>query len=466
MVPLGNVGSVGWLRTAGLSLFLGATILPAHGETLDLHQCVSLALSQNADIRVSQSQIAQAEAALAEARGHGLPTLTASMTATHTNDALNAFGLKLSQRGATFNDFGAGEFVGPAALNTAPANLNHPEPVTNYNSRLELQVPLYNGGMISGYVDQAHAYVKAAQQGNQVARQQVISHVIQAYQGLHTARGYVYVTEQAESAAEAYVKTTRDLLREGVVVRSDLLTAEVNLADVQVKAAEARRGAASAMDQLHLLLGLPLHQPLDIGPDFSPPAITEDPQRLEDEAVANNPGLQALRHQLDAAGAAVTVAEADRYPHFNAMLRQDWNDATLGARAPSYTVAGVLSWKILDLGTVRGAVDRAQASRAELSARLQEAEEGIRYKVADALRGIAEAQARIQSREATLEKAVDAQRLVEKRYENGVATLVELLAAQAQLDKARADVVAARYQLTLERTSLSLALGRLDADHL
>jgi outer membrane protein TolC len=447
---------------------LGMVGMPAHGETLDIKQCATLALSQNPDVKVSRAQIEQAEGALMEARGHGLPTLTASLTATRTNDALNAFGLKLSQRGATFNDFGAGDFLalGPAALNVAPVNLNHPDAVTNYNTRLEVLVPLYNGGMVSGYIEQAHAMVRAAQQGSEMARQQVLYKVVQAYQGLHTARAYVHVTEQAQIAAEAYVKTTRNLLKEGVLVRSDLLTAEVNLADVQVKLEEARRASAGALDQLHLLLGLPLSQPLEIGPQFSAVAAKGEIGSMEDEAVAQNPGLQALRHQVEAAGAAVTVAEADKYPHLNAMLRQDWNDATLGARAPSYTVAGVLSWKILDFGTVRGAKDRAEASRLELSTRLQEAEEGIRYKVKDAWRGAVEAEARAKWRESALDKAAEAQRLVQKRYENGVATIVELLAAQAQLDKARADLVAARYQLTLERTALSLALGKLDAEHL
>jgi outer membrane protein TolC len=235
----------------------------------DLQQCVNIALKQNPDILASQSQLAQAESALSQAQGQRLPKLTASVTGTRTNDALNAFGLKLSQRNATFNDFGISQFQGIG--NVAPAALNYPDPVTNYNTRLELQIPLYNGGMISGYVDQAKAYIKAAQQGNQAARQQVIFHVIQAYQGVHTAHAYVNVAQQAEAAAEAYVKTTQNLLKEGVVVRSDLLFAQVNLANVRVNLEEARRSEAAAIDQLHLLLGLPLDEKLEIGPDFNQP---------------------------------------------------------------------------------------------------------------------------------------------------------------------------------------------------
>ena len=47
----------------------------------------------------------------------------------------------------------------------------------------------------------------------------------------------------------------------------------------------------------------------------------------------------------------------------------------------------------------------------------------------------------------------------------GIA-MVEVLAAQAQLDKARADEVAAHYQLTVQRSALRLSVGKLDSDQL
>lgn len=454
-----------WIRLAGAA-FLWGMVGTAQGA--DLQQCVSIALNQNPDILASQSQLAQAEAALGQARGQHWPKLTASVTATRTNDALNAFGLKLSQRNATFNDFGAGQFnpAAPGALSVAPVNLNYPGAVTNYNSRLELQIPLYNGGMISAYVDQAHAYVKAAREGDLAARQQVIFHVIQAYQGVHTARAYVNVAKQAQAAAEAYVKTTQNLLREGVVVRSDLLFAQVNLADIKLKFEEASRAEAAAVDQLHLLLGLSLDAPLEIGADFTPAALNGEVAGLQAEALASNPGVMALRNQLEAASAGVKVARAEYYPHFNAMVRQDWNAPTLQQTASSYTVAGVLSWQLLDFGVTKGAVGRAEASRSVLQVRLKQAEEGVRFQVIDAWRGAAEAESRVNVRVAAVAQAEEAQRLVAKRYENGVTTMVEVLAAQAQLDKARADEVAAKYQLTVQRSALRLAVGKLNGDQL
>jgi len=431
---------------------------------VDLQGCVGIALRQNPDLIVSQSQLTQAESALSQAKGQYFPKLSAGVTAIRTNDPLNAFGLKVAQHGATFNDFGLAQYAGVGSV--APTALNYPSAVTNYDTSLELKIPIYNGGLISGYVDQAHAYVKAAQKGDQVARQQLIFQVIQAYQGAHTAHAYVAVALQAQAASEAYVKTTQNLLKQGLVVRSDLLFAQVNLQNVMVNLEEARRSEAAAIDQLHLLLGMSLDEKLEIGSDYRPPALTDSVAKLQDEAIASNPGLMAMRYQLEAAAAGVTVASADYYPHFNAMVRQDWNSPTFQQVAPSYTIAGVLSWQIFDMGVTRGAVGRAEAARTELQAKLKKSEDWIRFQVADAWRGSAEAESRVNARTAAVTQSEEAQRLVAKRYENGVTTMVEVLSAQAQLDKARAEEVAAHYQLTLQRAALRLAVGRLNGDQL
>jgi len=95
-----------------------------------------------------------------------------------------------------------------------------------------------------------------------------------------------------------------------------------------------------------------------------------------------------------------------------------------------------------------------------------QAEDGVGYQVTEARRKALEAEEKIVAREAGLEQAREAQRLVKKRYENGVTTLIEVLGAQAQFDKANADLVAARYELAVNRAELKRVVGVLTADTL
>lgn len=455
-----------WWSTVLATIF--SLSAPAWAEKFEYKQCVDLALAQNPDLVISRSQIEQAEAALRQAEGNKLPRLNLSLTATRSNDALNAFGMKLGQRNATFGDFGAGEFnpLNANVLSVEPRDLNHPDAVNNFNTRVELLVPVYNGGMVQSYVDTAKAYVRAAQSGDQVARQQIAKHVLMAYEGVHTARAYIKLAEEARSAAEEYVRISDKLHRQGMVVKSDVLSAKANLEDVKVKVVEAKNAEAAALNQLALLMGKSLDDPLDVGEPVSPKLLAGAATDLRAQALNEHAGLRALRNQLEGAGAQVGVARAGKMPQFNVMLRQDWNDKNLGVDASSYTVAGVLSWAAFDGGTTNAAIDRAQAQRSELVAKLRQAEEGVAYQVTEARRKALEAEEKIVAREAGLEQAREAQRLVKKRYENGVATLIEVLGAQAQLDKANADLVAARYELAVNRAELMRAVGVLTADTL
>ena len=459
-----RVRGVGYMAVAALAL---AGVQPAWSQarTVDFAQAVELALHQNPDLRAVQAQVEQARAGVAQARGARLPRLSVGLGATRTNDALNAFGLKLAQRGATFNDFGAGQFnpALPGVLDVAPTNLNHPAPVNDFSSRLEAQLPLYTGGKLQGYLRQAHAMLLAAQAGDRAARQEIIYHVLQAYDGVWTARAYEQVAAKALQAAHSQVDMVDKLYRQGVVLKSDLLAAQVNLENVRTQQQQALDLEAQAMDGLHVVLGLPLDQPLDLGPAVRVSLPEGTPASWVVSAQADNPRLMALGEQVAAAGGQVEVARSDLYPQVGAMARYETHDPNPGFSAHSYTLGVQLSWNLFDGGVTRRAIDQAAAAREALQFKLQSAREQLGMQIQDAARKASLASSQIAGRELAVSQAEEAERIVEQRYANGVGTLLELQGAQAMLDKARADLVLARSQETTQRAALRLALGRLDA---
>jgi outer membrane protein TolC len=432
---------------------------------LNFSQCVDIALKQNFDLAASRAQIEQAQAGLDQAKGYRWPKVTFGMGATVTDAALNVFGTKLSQRNATFNDFGASEFTG-SNYATAPKALNYPGFIPNFNPAFEFQLPVYDGGLIRGGIDQAEAYVKAAQNGDQAARQKVIFQVLQAYQGIHTARAFLKVAQQGEAAAASQVKMMESLVKGGVIVKSDLLSAKVRYQEVQIQRMQAENGVSKAQDQLHLLLGVPLAQPLNIGPQVEIKTTAGDTAQLRQTAVNNNPGINALRKMMDVDKAKIDIAKAAYMPQVGIMFRQDWFGPSPSLNVTATTVGLNAVWTAFDGGVTSAIVQRARAAQSENQAKLAQAEAGIAFQVEDARRSAVEAEQRLAARQLGREQAEEAASMVNKRYANGVATITEQLGAQAQLDKARADVVAAEYDVAIQRANLKLVLGQLEADQL
>ena len=467
------------MKLSPIASTVAATLLAASGTlavspTADAApltplEAYRMALSQTPQMIKSRALIAQAKGAVRAAKGHLLPGLSVSLTGSGSDNPLNVLGMKLQQQGATFNDFGAGEFLqgiqqnNPAVVYSAPANLNDPGWYSNYQTKLALTIPVYNGGQVWGGLHRAESMLTAARHGDAMARQQLLFQVIRQYEGVGTAHAYVKVAQQAITAGQSYVDLTTKLFKRGVVAKTDVLQAKVRLGDARLELAKAHKRLAMAREALRILTGLPSDQSLQLASDnvhISVPA--SGLVQLQNEATRTNPGLQAMDSQVRAAQAGVTQARAGYLPHFNLMVSREWNDRNVSLAHPSYTVAGVLSWKLLDFGSRGGAMDQAQAQVIERQADLRQAQDKLRLQVEEARQNVQLAATRIQVKQAAVHEAAEAARLAKLRYAQGISTFTELLGAQTQLHKARADLVAARYQDVMARAGLLLAVGRLD----
>lgn len=438
-------------RSTRLAAALAGLIasLEASAAALDLRAAIEEALRANPAMAIAQARVEQAESAQSGAEGAHLPRLKLSLTLTRSNDALNAFGMKLAQERVSAADFN-------------PAVLNHPAAVNNVNSRIEAQFPLYTGGQIQAEVERARALARAARQGDTAARQELAYQVAVAYQGVHTARAYLGVAEQAEAAARETLRASEHLHREGVVTRADVLAARAHLEEARLGVVRAKNRLASAEDGLRRLLGRGPLDRLELAAGLTAVPLEANEAELLASALAEHPRLVALREHMAAASAAVEAARAGKRPQVAAMARHDWNDKGIGLRAASYTLAGVLSWNAFDGGLTNAEIGRARAAQAEVEAELRQAEATIVFELREAIRQARTREAESAGRRAALADAEEAHRLTVRRHENGLATLADRLASATRLDQARAAWVENEHARALSRVEIQRAAGRLD----
>jgi len=436
--------------------------------SLTFAEAVELSATRAPELAKAQAQIDQAVALKKQAKGNMLPRLHADIEGSQSNNPLNVFGMKLTQGNATFGDFGFAEFnpADPDVLSIKPKDLNDPGSYHNISSRLQLDIPVYNGGKISGYVDMADAYIGAAEKGKEYSRQKLILDTLKAYEGVRSASAFVDVAALGQKAAKSYVEITRKTYHEGLVSKSDMLLAEVNLGEVNLKVTEANNFLRNTLQQLRVLTGTTNTEATQLSEEVTPLLPDGALPDFRQEAVNANPGVQALEKKIQANNAAVKVAKADYKPHFNIMLRQEWNDENSIGGDSSYTVGGVLSWDLLDFGVRSASVSKSAAELAQTRAELHQAQDQLAVQVDKIWYDVLFASEQVEVRVKGIGQAREAERLERLRYEQGVSTLTQLLAVQTALDKARADYVAARYQETMQRAAMLFVLGKLDLESL
>ncbi len=288
--------------------------------------------------------------------------------------------------------------------------------------------------------------------------------MVEAYVGLLLARDAVDVAAEAERAADGDLRRARSLVSAGTALEADSLQADVHHRSTQ-QALEAARGEARTAE---LALASLIGAGDTIGALAPPPEPLAaqaggavDARQVE-EALARRADLLALRHQREAASAGASGARATLWPSVGIVASEQWDRERFGADGePSYAVGVALDWNLLAGGGDFARIDAAEAASAGARARLEAREREARLEIGTSDARLATARARAATALGAASLAGEAKRVVEKRYEQGLATWSELVSAESAHSDARLGELAARYGVWLAWARREQALGRL-----
>jgi outer membrane protein TolC len=236
------------------------------------------------------------------------------------------------------------------------------------------------------------------------------------------------------------------------------------LAEIEEMVIRAEAAVAVSSAALNLAMGRELGTPVEPVTELEPaPAAEESLEALVDEALAARPDLAATAAQVAAAERQVAAARAQRLPEvgFMGAVEAHGEDHPFAADGDNWSLGVGLRWTAFD-GLATGArIRRAEESRRQAEQLATFELQRAALEVRRAYHELAAAGKRIEQAERAVELAAASLKIVEDRYENGLATLVELLEAETSLTEAKSRRVATRRDLLIAQATLDLAVGRL-----
>ncbi|MBI2815628.1 MAG: TolC family protein [Acidobacteria bacterium] len=420
-------------------------------ESLTLEQAVRSALSHNPALKAVEQESAVAEARLGQVKASRFPRLDFSQAFTRGNNQVYVFGTLLTQRQFT-------------AAHFALSQLNAPHPLDNFQARFDGQVLLFDFGRTRWRISGARDAQTAAEHQIEQARQDLILRVIQAYSSVLVARQNLAAAREAVRSAEAGEQQVASRQEVGLVVTSDLLSAQVFRA--QMKDRELR--AANALDLALLTLSREMGAPPEeLRPQPSeelaePEAPAMSLQEWENVALKERPALLAAQMEQQAVVAGKRLAKAEFGPRLGAFANFERDAETLsGPSGANWSAGAKLDWNVFSGGARRYAIAEAQARERQSESNLQWLRSGVRLEVRQGWLETQSAAQRAEAARQAVEQARESLRIVQSRYDAGLVTITELLRAQAaQLDAATARV-AALGDWQAARARLERAAGRL-----
>jgi outer membrane protein TolC len=267
--------------------------------------------------------------------------------------------------------------------------------------------------------------------------------------------------EAALKAARAHVRQAELMAKAGLVTRSDALLAEVKTSEIETGLLEARGEQQLAQQGLAMLLGEPnqtytLPQAL---PDAE--AVRAAFPTIEAETdLESRTDVAAARDAARAAELDAARASAAYVPRINGIARYDWNSATqLYGGDKNWSIGVMASWTPFagasEIAERRAASARAVAGNVALSAaRAQASFELSKAQVEHDL-----AVSRLAIAERSLQQSAEAHRIITRKYEGGLASVVELLDGAAVETAARLRNSHARYSALVAAAELLKVSG-------
>lgn len=443
--------SIKAIAVIALALALAGVTLAQ--EPLKLEDAVRLALDKNPALRASAEETEVARARVGQQRAAWLPRLDFSQGFTRGNNPVYVFGTLLTQRQFT-------------AANFALASLNAPTPLDNFMTRLEGQVLLFDWRRTALRVSGAKKMQSAAELQTEQDRQDLILRVVRAYYEVIVARENLTAARESLRSAEANEQRVRAMTEAGLVVTSDLLSAQVQRAQIRERVIRAENSVELARLVLGREMGVePAAMREPSGTLGEPTASTLSAEEWERVALAERPALRAVELQQRTAETSSKLAKAEFGPKLGLFANVERDAETLGGPSGTNWTAGArLEINIFAGGADRYRVAEARARERQAANQLEWMRSGIRLETRQAYLETLAARQRAEAARDAVEQARESLRIVQNRYEAGLTTITELLRAQTAQLEARTMYLSAMHDAQVARAQLERAAGTLTMD--
>lgn len=423
-----------------------------HPSPITLQQAVNIALEKNPERKAAFADTKAASADVREARSSLLPHITFSETATRGNDPVYVFGTKLRQQRFTTADF---------SLNA----LNTPTPFGNFSTRLGGTWNLFDSSASWRGVNRAERIKDAA--GHQLERtdQEIIFRVVDSYYGVLLAKKQLEVAEQSMKTAQAILNRSKDRFESGVVVESDYLSARVRIAARKQELIRAQNNLALSRELLSTAIGISENEfdPSDILPERNLPAISLE--QLEKQAMEMRPDLKRVRSEEAAQQQSVSIAKSSFGPRVNAFAGWEADNPTFVAGGGGNNwLAGIeVQFDLFQGGAKRAHLSHEKAVQEKVAAVKEMATDAIRLEVRRAYYDLDAARQQTEVAREVIAESQESLRINQNRYDSGLTSVTELLAAEEAARRSQTDYWESIYRSHTGYANLELVSGTLNS---
>ena len=353
-----------------------------------------------------------------------------------------------------------------------------PDPITvsrsyfnNFSLRLGVQQPLFTGFRLEAGARSARLLEAAAGRDLEKDRAEFLLAVKSAYWGLARAREFERAIDETIRQVAEHLKDVRAFFDQGLLTKSEVLRAELELSNAEVMRIDARNAAEVALTVLDSLIGLPLDTDVELttSPESQASPLPVPADRPEgssiERALADRPELKSADLLIEASEWSVKAARSGAYPqvflsgNYYYLRPNPRFLPALDAFKGTWDLAVSVSFDLWDWGQTKSRTEQARAQLAQARDARRLLEDQAVLEVTQSRLAVSRAEEKVRVAGLAVGLAEENFRLSRERFRQGVALSADVLDAEVALLQSRMNRTHALIDLALGRARLEKALG-------
>ncbi|WP_306535187.1 TolC family protein, partial [Nostoc linckia] len=381
--------------------------------SISLAQALELAQRNNRDLQVATLQLERSRLAVRESQAVLFPTLGINGNVTNSGNGFRS---------------------------------NSSQASTSFNGSAQLNYDLYTSGSRQATIRAAEEQLRLDELNVESTALQIQLNVTTAYYNLQQADEQVRINQSAVNNAEASLRDTQARENAGVGTGFDVLQAQVNLANAQQELTNAISQQQIARRQLVTVLSLAQSvnitaaDPVQLAGLWQPTleetiiqAFQNRPE-LQQQLAQRNIYEQQRRQALSQLGPQISLAGSYS-------VRDRYNDGL--SSNDSYSVGLQANLNLFDGGAAKARAAQSKTNIAIAESQFASQRDQIRFDVEQYYFQLQSNLNNVQTSSVALNQANQALDLARLRFQNGVGTQTEVIAAENDLTRAEGNRITA-----------------------
>lgn len=435
--------------------------------TLSLEKALEIALSENPTIRVADKEIERKDYSRKEAIGALLPVIEASGQYSRTLQKQVMY-MDMDVDTETGSDSESGDQEGDAG-GLGGIDMSKGMKVgrdNNWNGGFSMSLPIIAPALWKN-IQLTQIDIEQTLESARASRISLVNQVEKAYYNILNAEDSYNVLLMSYDNAKLNAQNYSDKFKQGLVSEYDVLRSEVQVRNLEPGLLQAENGVRLAKLQLAVLLGLDVNIGIETETKLADyeESLYRDALDL-DTSLQHNTDLKQMEIQERLLEKTLQVQQMSYYPTLSATANYTWmsmNDDFKFSQyrwTPYSSVGIALSIPLFQGGTRYFKEQQAKIGIEQLKYQRDDLERNLRMQVQAAQDNIAQSVKQVSSNKEGVRQAEKAYEIMQKSFEIGSATFVELNDADLALTNSRLAYNQAIYDYLTAKVELNMILGK------